>query len=559
MARPLLALACLALLLAALWLLRSAPSGAGLHADAAMPSLAAPSDPPELRDVGAQLLSDDAAPHPALDEPPRVAASASDASARRPLTVAVFDGVDGRHLGGVEVWRSDAPLRRESGRVQRVRFGGGPPPAGPSGSDERLLAGLASPFELDLGERMPAALWIVVDGYLPFRFVRPQQPSGDELWVHLERASGLEVRLIGAHVDPLARVRLYGPRQAEPAGDWRVERPAERLVRFTALEPGTWCAALEQRVGERDRWAILGQARAELAPGAWSTLVLDALAPETALEPAILTLRFPTAWVAEPGGSARLIADPGNAARYGVDQRCGPPLEPNWGPIGLVPGRYTLELEPGQVQLPIELGPGERRELHVPEIRWCDVTIRITDADGLSLEFDWLGWRSTLSWDGSPAGGRLSLPRAQRSWDPPSLRAAAAPLELTGMNRLMGRVRRIVVDPCSARELDVRLPRETLVELALEGLEGDLDLDWLLRVHLELDGAALEDAGLYVAIDGERTVATIALERAGTLDLEFPPLASHGSLRPRRVSLREGETARVTLGPEDLLSAARGR
>lgn len=552
----LLALALLALFLAAAWILREEPGPDGLRAPAAVP--ANRSEDAELRDVDALATP---AGEPAARST-RAEAHAAPA-VRAALTVHVLDRDDDSHLAGIEVWRSDAPVRRRRGSgLWRAD------PSGPSGGDERLRHGLSSPFVLELGDDTPAALWIAADGYLPFRFVRPARPADGELWVHLERASGLELRLAGAPVDPkLARVRLYGPTPAaaEPAGDWREERPAERALRFAALEPGTWCATVEQRVGDRGRWAILAQARAELARGEWRTLALDVLDPQQAFEPAILTLRFPPAWLEEPDASARLVAGPGNSGRLGEGHGLVlQDAEPIWGPLGLVPGRYTLVLEPGNIEFQVELAPGERRELDVPEVRLCDVAIRLLDGDGAPLALEWVSWRTALDWDGRPSERFLSPYRVEPPDDPLRLRVAAAPLELMVFESLSGSPRptfrrRVVVEPCGAGELQVRVPAPTRLELALVGLDDELDLDWLLRVRLTLDGATVEPAERGVVDAGEESVANLMLERAGLLALEFPPLPSHGSLRPRSVLLREGESVRLTLGPADLASAARER
>jgi hypothetical protein len=545
----LLALALLALVLAAAWILRDEPGPVGLHAPAAVPA-ARPEDA-EPRDVDA-LAPGTGGPTASGTRTEAPAAPVEPAQ----WIVHVLDREDERPLAGIEVWRSDAPVRRRRGSETRLRVGGTPAPSGPSGSDERLRHALSSPFVLELGDDTPEALWIAVEGYLPFRLVHPAHAGDGDLWVHLERACGLELRLAGAAFDPqLARVRLYGPTPAaaEPAGDWREERPAQRALRFAALEPGTWCATVEQRVGERGQWAILAQARAELARGEWRTLALDVLEPQVALEPAILTLRFPPMWLAEPGAEAQLVPGPSNAGRLGADHRLDALVEPTWGPIGLVPGRYALVLEPGRIEFPIELAPGETRELDVPEVPLCDVAIRILDEVGAPLDpVEWVGWRSTLAWNGGPASLFSAPFRVVAHEDVLRLRVAAAPLELAVFSRPAGSLRSVVVEPCVVGELEVRLPAETRLELALEGLEDELDLDWLGRVRLRLDGVLLEGVARNVTERDGRIVATLSLERAGTLDLELPPLASHGSLRPRRVHLGKGQTQRLTLGPEDL-------
>lgn len=528
------ALTVLALVLAAAWFLRSGESD--VVPRAAAPEAAVATDAADLRDVEAQASIDAATSLAVPSAQERT--PADDAARRRARFFHVLDRIDERHLAGIEV-------RHE---------------------DEFVSAGLASPFELDLdlGDSAPAALWIGAEGYLPFRFVVPERSVSEELWVHLERASGLELRVIGAPAAlESARVRLYGPALApvELGSEWRAERPAATSLRFPALEPGGWCVTLEERVGEREliRWAIVAQAQVELAPGEWRALVLEAQSVEDALAPAVLTLRFPSSWSAEPSASARLDPRSGNARRLGERHVLDALGSETWGPIGLVPGPYALVLEPGRIELPIDLAPGERRDLRVPEVAWCDVSIRFLDSDGAPADLDWFGWRAMLGWDGRPATGRAPGMRTMTSERPLRLRAATAPLELMLSKNIRESFRRVVVHPCGARELEVRLRPDTRVELELAGLEGELDREWLMRVRATLDGDAVVAVGRSVTSDGERSIAALHLEHAGALVLEFPPLASHGSLRTRSVSVREGETLRISLGPADLASAAKAR
>lgn len=441
----------------------------------------------------------------------------------------------------------------------RISFGGPRPPTGPSGSDERLLAGLASPFVLDLGEPPPAALWILVPGFVPYLYVDPPARLRDELWVELERESGIEVRLTGAAPPESARLRLYtsafGGAPIGPAP--REERPARSPVFFGGLAPGAWCASLEAAPSSQGAYVVLASASVELARGAWTTIALDSRDVDSALEPALLTLRFPASWIAEPGARARLVPGAGNPDRLDKERTLA--IDgPVWGPVGLVPGTWTLVLDPGHVELPLELEPGERRELEVPQVALCDAALTILDADGEPAQIELIGWRAALAWDGSPAPPGWGSMKPVPPGTPLRLRAPAVSLELT-LHLRSGELRQAVVDLRSACAALVVLPARTTLRIELAGLEDVLDLEWLARVRVHADGLPITHAGLQLFDSAESSFACIELEASGTLDVEFPPLRSQGSLRARRVDAVAGDTLRIALGPDDLLGASSAR
>jgi hypothetical protein len=549
MPRLLLVLAGLALVLVLAWVLGSQRRpGVAPHASATAPDevRAAPStslrDPDAADPTSATLLRSEVALDVALLQ-----------GAPSPLTIAVLDAVDGRHL-------SDIALRRRNARDQprgSISMGSSPGAFGPGERDEPLREGLASPFELEADADLPAALWITAPGRVPFAFLRPERPLRGELVVRLEREAGIEVRLTGDVPAPQdAFVHLYGGSSwtAEANGKAVSERPALSPLRFGGLRSGWWCVALEQPLEGEKNAALLAFQRVELAHGEWTTVVLDARSTEDALRPALLTLHFPDTWLREPEALARLTPRAGNARRFARPQALGAPDGSTWGPLGLVPGEYELALEPGHVLLPVELAPGEQRDLFVPQLEFQDVTIHVLEADRTPAELESVAWRTLLDWDGGPSQKLQPSSERVEPDNPIRLRMPAALLELALFRRVV-EIRRVTVDLRAAREVEVVLPPHTRLEIDLSAFEDNPDLDWFTRVRLRTPQGALEIQGVTVSSSQEVLLGRIGVDFAGEVDVEFPPLPGHGSLRPRHVTLIEGSTTHVRLDASDLENA----
>lgn len=92
----------------------------------------------------------------------------------------------------------------------------------------------------------------------------------------------------------------------------------------------------------------------------------------------------------------------------------------------------------------------------------------------------------------------------------------------------------------------------TCLEIELVGMDEIPTVPWMWDLELRLDDVRVQaDSTLVVTQDGVPR-GRAYIRGSGPLLVRFPPLSSHGSLRPLELELAPGEHRRIVLGPDAL-------
>lgn len=477
----------------------------------------------------------------------------------RTVLVSAFDEQSLAPLGNVQVWRTLDATTAD----QDPMWGGSTAP-GPDDSDPLVVPGAASPFQLEIPAGSAGGYWIASPDHVPFRYGFPNGVPHDRLSVVLQRAARIEVVVDGLPADARAApVRLGRLLQGEDpvASDavWLLQRDVEGSTTFEGLAAGAYRVQLLSGGGTSA--SALDEASFELESAEHRTVVLDPTSGNDAQSTCSVTFEFPylTA-VASQELTARIV--PRLTRRS--DARLPPEsaITPGgtWGPLDLPAGDYSLVLSPGRIALRFSAEAGGHRQWVVPAFPTTEVRLTLlSGADGTPLSLYGLTWFAPMDFEGSfdPAPW-FDPPPAPLRENPVAVACPASRLRLRGNAIGLGEFR-AEVDPLGGEGGVVVVPPAACLDIRLAGLDDEVTHDWLWRTRISSGKTVLRPRSIVIDHRADGPRGLIYLDAEGHLELEFPPLPSHGSIEPVHVEVSAGQTLELILDPTRLWKFATGR